>query len=565
MFKTLRTFFTSPTYEDPELNRQAHFITRILYVIFGIAGVTILAAPFGITRAGRVLPAAIFFLVAGIVVRQWLHRGRVRAAGRLLSAVVWGILTLSYIQNGGIHSRTLMMYSLAIMIASLTLRFRERVAYIAASVGAMGVAIWLDNAGYYVIPQGANNPIRTVFVVTLTMIGADALIQIAQEDLRQSITLLQENERRLSESNQDLQASRALLETRTRTLEERTRNLQQRSRQLQIIAELGHAITELNDLDAILERAVELISRRFAFYHVGIFLADSEGEYAILRAANSQGGKRMLARGYRLKIGEQGIVGRAAARREARIALEIGEDATRFQNPDLPHTRSEMALPLIAGKALVGVLDIQSTQENAFAQEDMDTLQILADQLAVAIRNALLLAENRRALESAQRAYAESTRQAWAQFLRSRRQEGYLCDELDMVNPVGEAWPPEMQAALQAGESILVDDFTLAAPVRVRGQTVGVLRLRKSPSSPPWNAEERSLVDALAEQLGLAVDSARLYTTTQRRAERERLTAEIVNRIRASNDPRAILQTAVQELRQALGASAAQVLIQPEQ
>ncbi len=565
MFKTLRTFFTPPAYEDPELNRQARFITRILYVIFGIAGLAILAAPFGITRPERVLPTAVILLIAGVVVRQWLHQGRIHAAGRLLSAVAWVILTFAHVHNGGIHSRSLVMYILAVMIASLTLRFWERAAYIAISTGTMGLFIWLENTGRYAFPPGPSDPTGTVFAIALSMVGADALIQIALQDLQHTISRLRENERRLTESNQDLQASRALLEARSQALEERTRVLQQRSRQLQIIAELGHAVTELNDLDAILERAVELISRRFAFYHVGIFLTDSNGEYAILRAANSQGGKRMLARSHRLKIGEQGIVGYAAARRQARIALDVGEDATHFKNPDLPHTRSEMALPLVTGKALVGVLDIQSTQENAFTQEDVDTLQILADQLAVAIRNALLFAENQRALENAQRAYAESTRQAWAQFLHSRRQEGYLCDELDMVSPVGEAWPPEMQTALQAGESILVDASTLAAPVQVRGQTIGVLRLRKSPDAPPWNADERSLVDALAEQLGLAVDSARLYTTTQRRAERERLTAEIVNRIRASNDPHAILQTAVQELRQALGASAAQVLIQPEQ
>ncbi len=564
MFKALRNFFAPPTYDDLETTRQARFITSILYVVFGIAIASILAAPLGITRAERVLPTSVLLLLTGIGVRQLLHHNRVRAAGILLTAVVWVTLTIAHIQNGGPRSISLVVYLLVTMIASLALRPPGRVAYILASLGTMGLFVWLEQTGRYTFPQPSKSPLGLIFAMGVTMIGADAFIQIALRDLRRAIARLQENERRLTESNQDLQASRALLEARSQALEERTRVLQQRSRQLQIIAELGHAITELNDLNAILERAVTLISERFAFYHVGIFLADSHNEYAILRAANSQGGQKMLARGHRLKIGKQGIVGYTAARREAHIALDVGEDAVHFKNPDLPHTRSEMALPLVAGNTLVGVLDIQSTQENAFTQEDVNTLQILADQLAIAIRNALLFTENQRALESAQRAYAESTRQGWERFLRSRRQEGYLCDELDMVNPVSEAWPPEMQAALHAGESILIDDLTLAAPVQVRGQTIGVLRLRKSPADPPWSAEERSLVDALTEQLGLAVDSARLYTTTQRRAERERLTAEIVNRIRASNDPHAILQTAVQELRQALGVSAAQVLLQPE-
>ncbi len=565
MLKRFQQYFAPPAYADPETDRQARFITYILYVVYALAGLALALVPFGLTRADRVLLIALLLLAAGITVRQLLHHNRVRLGGIIITSVVWGVLTISHAINGGIHSTSIATYTIVILIASLVLGRWGRWVFIVLSMLALWLFAYLENNRGVVFPGAGFSPSGLFVSMGITLIGINALIQVALRDLRLMVRRLEENQRRLQENNRDLEASRALLQNRTRELESQAKALQRRSTELRIIAEVGHTLAQLQDMDAILQNAVRLISEQFTFYHVGIFLLDAEKQYAVLRAANSEGGQRMLARHHRLKVGEQGIVGYVAAHREARIALDVGRDAQHFDNPDLPHTRSEMALPLIAAGDILGVLDIQSTQANAFSQEDINTLQVLADQLATAIRNALLFTESQRALEAARRAYAESTRQAWQQFLQERRQPGYLCDELDMVSPVQPEWTPEMQAALQAGRIITPDEHTLAAPVQVRGQTIGVVRLRKAADAPSWNEEERTLVQALVEQLALAVDSARLYTATQLRAERERLTAEIVNRMRASNDPQTILRTAVQELRNALGVSQAQVLLQPEE
>ena len=122
------------------------------------------------------------------------------------------------------------------------------------------------------------------------------------------------------------------------------------------------------------------MSERFGYYHTGIFLNNETGQYAILQATNSAGGKKMLDREHRLEIGENSIVGYVAQNSRPRIALDVGLDAVYFNNPDLPGTRSEMALPLVVGGQILGALDVQSTESQAFSEEDSSTLQILAEQ-----------------------------------------------------------------------------------------------------------------------------------------------------------------------------------------
>jgi len=171
-----------------------------------------------------------------------------------------------------------------------------------------------------------------------------------------------------------------------------------RAIQLEAASEVARGATATLDVDQLLDETVHLISNRFSFYHAGVFLVDEAdvgvgGKYAVLRAASSAGGQRMLERGHKLAVGEVGIVGHVAGTGEYRIALDVGEDAAHFVNPDLPDTRSEMALPLVSRGQIIGVLDVQSVREAAFTAEDVAVLQTLADQLANAIANARLFEE----------------------------------------------------------------------------------------------------------------------------------------------------------------------------
>ncbi len=337
--------------------------------------------------------------------------------------------------------------------------------------------------------------------------------------------------------------------------------LERRSQQLQAAAEVGRAAATIRNIEDLLSQVAHLISERFGFYHVGVFLVDENKEYAVLQAANSEGGEQMLARGHRLKIGEVGIVGYVTAQQEARIALDVGGDAVYFDNLDLPETRSEMALPLMVGDELLGALDVQSKREAAFSKEDIAVLQTLADQIAVAIENARLFSERQEALEAAQRAYGELSQEAWGELLRTQPELGFLSTLTHQARPAAGDWSPGMLEATQRGRITPIDQRTIAIPIILRDQVLGVVRLQKPENANPWHEDEIELMDTLIDQLEVALESARLYKETQQRAERERLVTDITTKIRSTTDPEQMLQTAVEELKRALNTSQAHFVV----
>ncbi len=347
----------------------------------------------------------------------------------------------------------------------------------------------------------------------------------------------------------------------------RTADLARRTAQLEAAATVARRAAEIRDLDTLLNETVRLISDRFGFYHAGIFLLDERGEYAVLQAASSEGGQRMLARGHRLTVGKVGIVGTVAGMGQPRIALDVGADAVFFDNPDLPLTRSEMALPLKVGERVIGVLDVQSEEPSAFTQEDVAVLQTMADQIALAIENARVLEQMERTVRELERVYGEYTREAWKTVRRARRWVGRRYRRL-LPEPAEEL-TEEARRALSEGRPVLqpfreegdgrVIGTLLAVPMKLRGQVVGALSMRfATPEVPP---ETVQVVEAIADRLALALENARLLEETRRHAERDRMLAEITARVRASMDPEAILRTAAQELGTVLGVDRVMVQI----
>lgn len=347
---------------------------------------------------------------------------------------------------------------------------------------------------------------------------------------------------------------RELIGSLEERVEERTEVLVQRARYLEATATVARdAVSEL-DLQELLSRVVRLISERFGFYHAGIFLLDAAGEWAVLQAASSPGGQRMLARGHRLKVGETGTVGYVTAKGEPRIALDVGEDAVFFDNPDLPETRSAMTLPLEARGEIIGALDVQSEEPSAFTDEDTAVLQVLADQVAMAISNAQLFQKAQESLEAERRAYGELSRQAWAEMASSRAHLGYLSNEHGTYPISTESSEARQAEPSTKDQAVQIDGTGLLIPIKIREQVIGTVKLKKPEGTDEWSKGEVALAESLIEQMNLALDSARLYEETQRRAARERMVGDITGRMRASLDPDTILRTTVRELGRALGA-----------
>lgn len=360
-------------------------------------------------------------------------------------------------------------------------------------------------------------------------------------------------ERRVTERTADLNTARLLSE--------------RRAQELQAISEISRAISTEQRLEILLPLITRLVSERFDFYHVGIFIVDDTRQFAYLQAANSDGGQRMLARGHRLEIGK-GLVGTAAQTAKPRIALDTGSDATFFNNPDLPGTRSEMALPLNIRARTIGVLDVQSTKPGAFTEGDANTLGVLADQVAIAIENARLFGQREQAREEAEALYAQIQRQEWSTFAQQETRIGYRHSASGGKRLVRLVENDEIREALRNGRVVVLDGResrlqpAIAIPVKLRGQTIGVLNIKAPSKDRKWNQDEINLAQAISDRLALALDNARLLHESQRRAAKEARIGEVSSKIGASINMRNVLQTAVEELGRALPGS--EVVIQFE-
>lgn len=257
----------------------------------------------------------------------------------------------------------------------------------------------------------------------------------------------------------------------------------------------------------------------------------------------------MLDRQHKLKLDSNSIVGFATSHNEPRIALDVGADSVYFNNPDLPNTRSEIALPLRISGRVIGALDVQSIQPNAFTKEDVATLTILADQVAIAIENARLFSESSAALAETEKTFERYIKQEWGTFAGQAKSTGYLFDGIRTLSIKPKGQQEKVKALAQTGRlSLEKASSEITIPIRLRGQIVGFLEVNSKKGSRQWTRDEITLLESAAERAALALENARLVETAQRRASRERAIGEISSRIGTVTDVDAIMQMAVEEL-----------------
>ncbi len=358
---------------------------------------------------------------------------------------------------------------------------------------------------------------------------------------------------------------RQTLEGLEKQVEERTAELSLRNVYLQAAAEVGRAAASLLEPDQLIRQAVELIRERFNLYYVGLFTLDEPEEWAVLRAGTGEAGQIMLQRGHRIRVGS-GMIGWSIANQQSRIALRAELDEARLVNPFLPDTRSEAAIPLRSRGRVIGAITVQSDQPNAFDEATVAVFETMADQVGVAIDNARLFAESQVAYESLSRAYGEQTLTGWANRLISGQTIGYRSDISGEVVRE-DKWLPESELIYEKGEVVLgsvptehnggdgarTGENFLGVPVTVRDQIIGVIQGYKPVDEGEWREDEIEFMKEVANIVAMTLENARLYEDTQRRAENERIVADVSSRIRESLDVDTVMQTAVVELQRALG------------
>lgn len=200
-----------------------------------------------------------------------------------------------------------------------------------------------------------------------------------------------------------------------------------RANLLAAAAEVSQNLTLILDIDTLLPKTVDIICEAYDFYYAGVFLIDETGEFAVLRAGRGEPGRIMMENNHKLAVGGNSMIGACTALNEARISLDVDTEKVWYPNPVLPETRSEMALPLAVGNTVIGAVTVQSVEAAAFSEEDISSLQAMANQLAIAIANA----RQRRELE-----------EAHAELLRTKTFEAIATATGDAIHWIGNKAEP---------------------------------------------------------------------------------------------------------------------------
>ena len=555
MQKDFRKIFAPPVFPgDEEKTRSAAILNTIgwstLFVLVIILALRIIQGQDpNLAVVNRILAMVIVVIAFMLFMAR---TGYVRIASVVLVVTIWGALSYVSWVADGIRDVTFFGYSIPILLASLLLGWRGAVGIIFLSILSGWGLAYAETI--QLLNPTLDEPLNVARDMTGVFVLIGVLIYLMISSLQNTLAKSQAVAQELSVSNAELNELHANLEQQ---VDERTSELQRRASQLEAVSAVARTIASVQDLDTLLPAITKLVSQQFGFYHVGIFLLDQQRQKAVLRAANSSGGLRMLSRQHTLPLDAHSIVGYSTSRGEPRIALDVGTDSVYFNNPDLPNTRSEMAIPLRVTGTVIGALDVQSIETNAFSQEDIGVLATLADQIAIAIENARLFGETKKALNESRIMFEKYTQQEWSSFARQVRPNGFLFDGKHVVPLDNTSKREPIKAVIQTGSlSLDKPSATIAIPIKLRGQTIGVLDIRAKNGQRPWKQDEIAMLEAAAERAALALENARLIESAQRRAARERAIGDISSRIGSVSNLESILQMAVQELGRKIGGAA---------
>ncbi len=524
---------TSPTEKAqlPIRERIFNFVTQFMSAL-ALPPVVIFTAI--VLRRGDIAHAVAYVAVYVLLLLTAFTRRRfplnVRVWGLLV--IVWAASMAAY-TTAGVRGDGRVWIMGGVVVAALLLDGWQMVLGVALTVGVHALAGWIYVHQWLPMPPDETRVLSALpqaWINTgLTLVAISILISSIVFALRRNL------EGTLDESQQ----LTVILERERQRLERQGRALQRRLAQLRTASEISRVAATLLDEQELMEKVISLIQERFDLYYVGVFLLDERGEYAVLKAGTGEAGQKMLQAGHRLAVGGTSMIGWSIANRQPRIALDVGEDAVRFDNPYLPLTRSELALPLIARGEVLGAMTIQSERPEAFDQDDLMVLQGIADALANALANARLFRTTQEALQELEALHTQFMMGAWSDF-------------------PAEGWQI-VSSATEDGDGASTSADTrhlLRLPLRLRQTTIGEVVLERE---EPWTAEDEALAQAMLTQASLALENASLVIESLRRANQEQVLSQMSARVGATLDLDQMLRIALRELQQALDLREAEI------
>jgi GAF domain-containing protein len=550
--------------DSPSNLRMLRNITLVIYVA------NILTAIFILTQGLYVQAAllGVLWLLLNIS-GALLLRGKSFMSRLFVPLAILVVVSFNAIYANGLRDGSIILFPTIILLASLTLGAKGAIIFALLNAFAIITIGALEMTGIIVNEFSKFTTLTTIIILgVLSPIVTSSIVIFLINQLNRNLVLAQKSTEQQKEVNTELirlqqnledtiRERTQELETQSTRLEQQVKTNQRRAQQFQTVADVARFVANIRDLDTLFKTVTELISEQLGYYHVGIFLNDEADNYAILVAANSEGGQKMLARNHRLKIGETGIVGNVSYTGMPRVALDTGDDAIFFNNPDLPETHSEMAVALKVSNQIVGVLDIQSTDANAFSQDDVEVFTALADQVAIAIENVRLFESTQKSLTETETIYRQYLQSEWGRLSSETGLTGFRY-KISGASPLDKPLSkPQFEQAIQSGNISVhkeeSDETSLVVPIKLRGEILGIVNIRQ-PGDKAWSKDEIELVQSVTDRLAISAENARLFEETTRRAERERAVATITTKIRNTNDPEEMLAIAVNEIKNALNA-----------
>ncbi len=552
MTAIFRKLFYPPAYIEPKQAQTARILHLILMVALAYFPLILLAG----SRQSSLAPNDLNYIAVLILIYLITYIlnliGLVRVASYFLPLSLWIYVSLMIYLIGGIKDFGITSFIVVVLITSMLHGALVGAACLVISVLFSLFVLLLEMNGLLPPPALELSPLMKWAIEIGVFFHVSVLMYFSINDLQRALKTARNHEIALFEINREHEEIRA-------SLEAHTSNLERHIIQLQVAAEIAREAAAVDQVDVLLDRAVNLVRDRFGFYHAGIFLMDDQGTYTVLKSATGEAGRKMLEEGYRLKVGEAGIIGYVTGTGHHRVAVDVDQDEIHLKNPYLTETRSELTLPLKVGQQTIGALDVQSQQRAAFDHDDIVILQTMADQLAVAIENSRLFESAGRRLDELSALHAVASAAAAANsedelvenatqiiadtlypdnfgvmivekgqllYHPSYREHGHITH-----NPVAlgegivgkvaqDGEPRRVGDVFLEPEYINVDPQTraeLCVPIRIGSKIIGIINA-ESRLLNSFTADDQRLLLTFAEQMATGIEKIRHYEAERRRA-----------------------------------------------
>jgi len=552
MLNSIKKLLAPPAFDGEEKARIAEMLNVFLWAM--ILLVSVLAVVRTIESKGHINGVIIIncsLVLTAIALQFIMRRGFVRLTSLLLVGSGWLALTYQAGLTDGIRDTAFIAYFVVILVANLLLGWRAGAVFFGLSVLAGWAFAYAEQRGIIV------GEVRTAYDLALDItiiFGLSALtLALTTASLSNALQRARDSEHSLAQSNRELQTLSESLEQQVAT----------RTQRLGVIAVMTERLNAILNLDELLNEVVNQLKENFNYYHAQIYLLDKDQEKLVLRAGTGAAGAEMEARGHAISMqAATNLVVRAARSGKPVRIDNVQESPDWLPNLLLPDTCAEMAVPIILDRKVVGVLNVHKDEIAGFDESDASLLRSLANQMAVAIRNARLFAEVEGTLNELREAQQKYVEQSWQKSkVLGKVRHLYAAPHLNITEDEQRRLARDARKlALTQKQPVIVESDdgagkSLVVPINLRDKPIGILKLKpKDNNQQTWTEDDLTMIETIIDQVAQTAENLRLFEDTRGRASREQIIRQITEKMRAATSMAELIQTVTNELGQQLNA-----------